>query len=169
VPDGKVGHDAYAVIRETIRSLDKVALARVVLTNREHVIALEARDKGLVGILLRYPWEVRDASEYFDGIQDVKITKDMLDLAKHIVEQKSGHFEPQRFEDHYETALAELLAKKQKGLPIAAAKKPAPDNVVNLMDALRASLASSGKTGSAAKPTKAPAPRKAAKPKRKAG
>jgi DNA end-binding protein Ku len=65
VPDGKVGHDAYAVIRETIRSLDKVALARVVLTNRQHVIALEARDKGLMGMLLRYPYEVRDAWEYF--------------------------------------------------------------------------------------------------------
>jgi DNA end-binding protein Ku len=94
VPDGKVGHDAYAVIRETIRSLDKVALARVVLTSREHVIALEARDKGLMGMLLRYPYEVRDASDYFDDIQDVKITKDMLDLARHIVEQKSGHFDP---------------------------------------------------------------------------
>jgi hypothetical protein len=78
VPDGKVGHDAFAVIRETIRSLDKVALARVVLTNREHVIALEAREKGLMGMLLRYPYAVRDASEYFDDIQDVKITKDML-------------------------------------------------------------------------------------------
>jgi DNA end-binding protein Ku len=77
VPDGKVGHDAYAVIRETIRSLDKVALARLVLTNREHVMALEARDKGLMGMLLRYPYKVRDAAEYFDEIQDVKITKDM--------------------------------------------------------------------------------------------
>ena len=145
VPDGKVGHDAFAVIRETIRSLDKVALARVVLTNREHVIALEARDKGLMGMLLRYPYEVRGASEYFDEIQDVKITKDMLDLARHIVEQKSGHFEPERFEDHYEAALAELLAKKQKGQPIAAAKKAAPSNVFNLMDALRASLKSGEK------------------------
>src|SRR6266576_1423473 len=146
VPDGKVGHDAYAVIRETIRSLDQVAIARVVLTNREHVIALEARDRGLMGMLLRYPYEVRDASEYFDDIQDVKVTKDMLDLAKHIVEQKSGHFEPEKFEDHYEAALTELLAKKQKGLPIAAAKKPTPGNVVNLMDALRASLKSPEKT-----------------------
>jgi hypothetical protein len=111
------------VIRETIRSLDKVALARVVLTNREHVIALEARDKGLMGMLLRYPYGVRAVSEYFDDIQDVKITKDMLDLAKHIVEQKSGHFEPQKFENHYETALAELLAKKQKGLPIGAGEE----------------------------------------------
>jgi DNA end-binding protein Ku len=166
VPDGKVGHDAFAVIRETIRSLDKVALARIVLTNREHVIALEARDKGLMGMLLRYPYEVRDASEYFDDIQDVKITKDMLDLAKHIVEQKSGHFEPEKFEDHYEAALAELLAKKQKGLPIAAVKKPAAGNVINLMDALRQSLASSGKTTPGEKPAKAPA-KKAAK-KRKA-
>src|SRR6201746_1863554 len=118
VPDGKVGHDAYAVIRETIRSLDKVALARVVLTSREHVIALEARDKGLMGTLLRYPYEVRAADEYFDDIQDVKITKEMLDLARHIVEQKSGHFDPSKFEDHYETALQDLLQKKQAGQPI---------------------------------------------------
>jgi DNA end-binding protein Ku len=114
VPDGKVGHDAYAVIRETIRSLDKVAIARVVLTNREHIIALEARDKGLMGMLLRYPYEVRDASEYFDDIQDVKITKDMLDLARHIVEQKSGHFEPGKFEDHYEAALTDFSPRSRR-------------------------------------------------------
>jgi DNA end-binding protein Ku len=164
VPDGKVGHDAFAVIRETIRSLDKVALGRVVLTSREHVIALEARDKGLMGMLLRYPYEVRDEAEYFDDIQDVKITKDMLDLAKHIVEQKSGHFEPDKFEDHYEKALQDLLEKKQRGLPIAAAKKATLSNVVNLMDALRASIGSSrpSKAGTA------PKPKKAAKLKRKA-
>src|SRR4051812_8421556 len=115
VPNGKVGHDAYAVIRETIRSLDKVALARVVLTNREHVIALEAREQGLMGMLLRYPYEVRDSAEYFDDIQEVKITRDMLDLAKHIVEQKSGHFEPAKFEDHYEAALTELINRKRNG------------------------------------------------------
>jgi len=170
VPDGKVGHDAFAVIRETIRSLDKVALARVVLTNREHVIALEARDNGLVGMLLRYPYEVRDAAEYFDDIQDVKITKDMLDLAKHIVEKKSGHFEPERFEDHYETALTELLVKKQNGLPIAAVKKPAPGNVINLMDAPRQSLASdeTAKPAKAPQTAKTPPAKKAAAKKRKA-
>jgi DNA end-binding protein Ku len=170
VPDGKVGHDAYAVIRETIRSLDQVALGRVVLTSREHVIGLEARDKGLMGMLLRYPYEVRDSAEYFDDIQDVKITKDMLDLAKHIVQQKSGHFDPSNFEDHYESALQELLEKKQKGLPIGHAQKRAPDNVVNLMDALRASLETAGKNERAtpAKPAKI-AKKAAAKPKRKAG
>jgi DNA end-binding protein Ku len=141
VPDGKVGHDAYAVIRETIRSMDKVALARLVLTSREHVISLEARDKGLMGMLLRYPYEVRDQAEYFDEIQDVKITKDMLDLAKHIVEQKSGHFDPSKFEDHYEAALQDLLNKKQKGQPLPkAAPRRRTDNVVDLMAALRASI-----------------------------
>jgi DNA end-binding protein Ku len=159
VPDGKVGHDAYAVIRETIRSLDKVALARVVLTSREHVIALEARDKGLMGMLLRYPYEVRDASEYFDDIQDVKITKDMLDLAKHIVEQKSGHFDPEKFEDHYESALQDLLQKKQSGQPIEKRASQTGGNVIDIMDALRASLKDS--KSSAEKPSKTPTKRTA--------
>ena len=168
IPDGKVGHDAFAVIRETIRAMDKIAIGRVVLTNREHVIALEARDKGLVGMLLRYPYEVRDASEYFDEIQDVKITKDMLDLAKHIVEQKSAHFEPDKFEDHYEAALQDLLSKKQKGMPLPTARKSEPSNVVDLMDALKASLKSADRPAkTAAKPPRA-AKKSAAKPKRKA-
>src|SRR5215204_1766151 len=167
VPDGKVGHDAYAVIRETIPSLDQVAIGRVVLTNREHVIALEARDKGLMGMLLRYPYEVRDAAEYFDDIQEVKITKDMLDLAKHIVETKAGHFEPDKFEDHYESALQELLNKKQKGLPITAAKKQTPSNVVDLMSALKASI-QGGKRTPASTPARS-AKKAKASPKRKAG
>src|SRR5215469_5529888 len=87
-PDGKIGHDAFAVIRETIR---------------EHIIALEPMEKGLVGTLLRYPYEVRSEAEFFDEIQDVKVTKDMLDLARHIVNQKSGTFAPEKFEDQYET------------------------------------------------------------------
>ena len=120
--------------------MDKIAIGRVVLTNREHVIALEARDKGLVGMLLRYPYEVRDASEYFDEIQDVKITKDMLDLAKHIVETKKAHFEPARFEDRYEEALKDLLKKKQSGEKIEAPREREPSKVVNLMDALRRSV-----------------------------
>jgi DNA end-binding protein Ku len=166
VPDGKVGHDAYAVIRETIRSLDKVALARVVLTSREHVMSLEARDKGLMGMLLRYPYEVRDQAEYFDEIQDVKITKDMLDLARHIVEQKSGHFDPSKFEDHYEAALQDLLNKKQKGQAIPKASPKRDDNVVDLMAALRASIKGTGGKDS---PTKAkPAKAKAKTARRKA-
>jgi len=115
VPDGKVEHDAFAVIRETIRSMNMVAIGRVVLTSREHIIAFEPLDKGLMGALLRYPYEVRDEKEYFDEIQDAKVTKDMLDLAKHIVTQKAADFEPEKFEDHYEAALAELINAKRNG------------------------------------------------------
>src|SRR5687767_6729276 len=167
VPDGKVGHDAFAVIRETIRTMNKVAIGRVVLTNREHIIALEPLDNGLMGTLLRYPYEVRSEKEYFDDIQDVKITKDMLDLAKHIVEQKSGSFEPEQFEDRYESALVELINQKRNGLPIAAKAAPkSSGNVINLMDALKRSLASEKQSApAAAKATekaKGKKPRKAA-------
>ena len=171
VPDGKVGHDAYAVIREILKTTGKVALARVVLTNREHVIALEARDKGLVGLLLRYPYEVRQSGEYFDGIQDVKITKDMLDLAKHIVDQKAGSFQPDLFEDHYESALIELINEKRAGRAIPKAKVRTEGNVINLMDALRQSL--KGQPAPAAREpaaqetaAKAPAAKKATKAKK---
>src|ERR1700687_5618602 len=161
-PDGKVGHDAFAVIRETIREMNKVAIGRVVLTNREHIIALEPLEKGLMGTLLRYPYEVRDDKEYFDEIQEVKVTKDMLDLAKHIVNQKAGHFEPDKFEDQYETALIDLINRKRAGKPITAKERPRGENVVDLMEALRRSVG-----GGPAAETKAPKksgkkPRKAA-------
>jgi len=159
-PDGKIGHDAFAVIRETIKEMNKVAIGRVVLTNREHIIALVALDKGLVGTLLRYPYEVRSEGECFDEIQDVKLTKDMLDLAKHIVNQKSGRFEPEKFEDHYETALVDLINSKRSGKPITPVERPAASNVVDLMEALRRSV------GGAAVETKAP--KKPAKKPRKA-
>ena len=155
VPDGKIGHDAYAVIRETIRSMNKVAIGRLVLTNREHIIALEPLEKGLMGTLLRYPYEVRGKEEYFDDIQDVKVTKDMLDLARHIVEQRSGDFEPGKFEDRYEAALVDLVNRKRNGERLAAVGKPRDgSNVVDLMTALKRSL-----DGKSTKP--APAKKKA--------
>src|SRR6059058_5038982 len=154
IPDGKVGHDAFAVIRETIRSMNKVAIGRVVLTNREHIIALEPLGKGLMGTLLRYPYEVRSEKEYFDEVQDVKVTKDMLDLARHIVEQKAGDFEPEKFEDHYESALIELINQKRAGKPITPKEKPATTNVVNLMEALRRSVGQEPAPAKAGKPAK---------------
>ena len=153
VPDGKVGHDAFAVIRETIRSMDMVAIGTVVLTSRERIIALEPLEKGLMGTLLRYPYEVRDENEYFDEIQDVKVTKDMLDLAKHIVSQKTADFEPEKFEDHYEEALTELINAKRNGKTIAAKPRPRGENVVDLMDALRRSIGGAG-PAKASKPSK---------------
>jgi DNA end-binding protein Ku len=156
-PDGKVGHDAFAVIRETIREMNKVAIGRVVLTNREHIVALEPLDRGLVGTLLRYPYEVRSEDEYFDEIQDVKVTKDMLDLARHIVNQKSESFEPGKFEDHYETALIELINQKRAGKPIRPKERPRGENVVDLMEALRRSVGgAAAETSVPKKPAKKP-------------
>jgi DNA end-binding protein Ku len=154
-PDGKVGHDAFAVIRKTIREMNKVAIGRVVLTNRERIIALEPLDKGLLGTLLRY--EVRSEKEYFDELQDVKVTKDMLDLAKHIVNQKAGRFQPDRFEDQYEAALVDLINKRRAGQPITKKDRPAAGNVVDLMEALRRSVGGASKTSKLSKK-----PRKAA-------
>jgi DNA end-binding protein Ku len=140
VPDGEVGQQAFAVILEAIRKEGMVALARVVFTSREHVIALEPRGKGLLGVTLRYPYEVRKEDEYFADIEDEKIPKDMMELASHIVETKSGHFKPEEFEDHYEDALKELLKKKQTGEKIEAPRAREPAKVISLMDALRRSV-----------------------------
>jgi DNA end-binding protein Ku len=145
VPDGEVAQQAFAVIREAIRKEGMVAIGKIVFTSREHIIALEAREKGLLGITLRYPYEVRKADDYFDDITDEKIPKDMLELASHIVSTKAGHFDPTKFEDRYEDALKDLLKKKQEGKPIERPERREPSNVVNLMDALRKSVEASSK------------------------
>src|SRR5437588_792907 len=138
-PDGQVGQEAFAVIRDTIAKLNMVALGRVVLARREHVIALEPKGRGLVGMTLRYPYEVRDEKTYFEDIPELKLSKEMLDLAAHIVQTKSGHFDPSQFEDRYENALIDLLKKKQAGEKIEPAREAPPPRVVHLMAALRAS------------------------------
>ena len=160
VPDGKVGHDAFAVIRETIRSMDMVAIGRLVLTSREHIVGLEPLKNGLMGTLLRYPYEVRSEDEYFDDIQDVKVTKDMLDLAKHIVNQRTATFDPAKFEDHYESALAELINQKRSGKPITAKARPKGENVVDLMEALKRSIGNEAQATKGKKPRKATAGQK---------
>jgi DNA end-binding protein Ku len=163
VPDGEVGQQAFAVIREAIRKEGMVALGRVVFTSREHVIALEPRGKGLLGVTLRYPYEIRKEDQYFDEIEDEKIPKDMMELASHIVETKSGHFNPEKFEDHYEDALKELLKKKQAGEKIEAPKQREPAKVISLMDALRRSVNAERGGGTRRKTTGGTAQRRAPK------
>ena len=139
IPDGEVGRQAFAVIREAIKKEGMVAIGTVMFTTREHIIALEARGKGLVGVTLRYPYEIRKEADYFDDIPDEKIPKDMLELASHIVESKTARFESAKFQDHYENALIELLKKKRAGRKVERVADRAPPKIINLMDALRRS------------------------------
>jgi len=141
-PDGQVGQDAFAVIREAMRGKGMVALGRVVLAKRERVIMLEPWDKGLAATTLRYPYEIRDAKEYLEEIPDVKVEPDMLKLAQHILQSKATDFNPSQFVDRYEEAVVAMLKKKQTGLPVSREHAaPRPQNAVNLMDALRRSVA----------------------------
>lgn len=136
-----MGQEAFAVIREAMRGKEMVALARIVLAKRERVIMLEPFEKGLVGTTLRYPYEVHDTKDYFDEIPDIKVAPDMLKLAEHILQSKEGDFDPSEFVDHYEEAVVEMLRKKQAGIPATKEQPSArPQNVVNLMDALRRSI-----------------------------
>src|SRR5664280_2648644 len=140
-PDGKAGVDAFAVIRDAMKDQDRVALARIVLTNREHVIAIEPLGKGLLGTTLRYPYELRDEDEYFDDIKNPKISKDMVELAGHILDTKAAHFDPSKFKDEYEDALKTLVKRKAAGKPVKTAEpEERRDNVISLMDALQQSL-----------------------------
>ena len=141
-PNDRVGEEAFAVIREAMRGKGMVALARVVLAKRERVVMLQPWDKGLMGTTLRYPYEIRDSKEYFDEIPSVKVAPDMLKLAEHILESKEADFDPSQFVDHYEAAVVEMLKKKQEGIvmPKGKASEP-PRNVINLMDALKRSIA----------------------------
>jgi DNA end-binding protein Ku len=164
-PDGKAGIDAFAVIRDAMKDKDRVALARIVLTNREHIIAIEPLGKGLIGTTLRYPYELRDEADYFEDIKNPKISRDMVELASHILDSKAAHFDPSKFKDEYETALKSLVKRKAAGKPVKASEREEkPDNVISLMDALKQSLKgkAAAKTGHHA-PARRAAPRAAKK------
>lgn len=163
VPDGTSGVDAFAVIRDAMKNQGRVALARVVLSNRERIVAIEPLGKGLLATTLRYAYEVRDEEDFFGDIKTPKISKDMVELAAHILDTKASHFDASKFEDEYENALKNLVRQKAAGKTIKAAERPEkPGNVINLMDALKQSL--KGRTASA-RPARSPraAPRRAPK------
>lgn len=160
-PDGKAGIDAFAVIRDAMKDQDRVALARIVLTNREHVMAIEPLGKGLLGTTLRYPYELRDEGEYFDDIKNPRISKDMIELAGHILDSKAAHFDPSKFKDEYEDALKALVRRKAAGKPVKVAEREEkPSNVINLMDALKQSLKSKGPAKRSSRSTSRRAPQR---------
>jgi DNA end-binding protein Ku len=165
LPDGKLALEAFTVIREAMREAGKMALGRVVMHQRERMLALEPRDKGLLAYTLRSHDEVRNPATYFDDIPEHKADPQMIAIAQKIIEQQSGPFEPEEFKDHYEEALRALIAEKQKGKGrVVHVDEPKDTNVVDLMEALRRSLGQSG--GERRKPAErktAPAKKAAAK------
>ncbi len=133
--------EAFSVIREAMAAQGVAGLGRAVISRRERLLVMEPRGNGILATLLHYNYEVRDDKAYFDSIPDIKIPAEMLDLAKHIIQTKLGHFDISKFEDRYENALVEMIRAKQAGRPVEVARPAQPTNVINLMDALRRSIA----------------------------
>jgi Ku protein len=154
VPDGKSGEEAFSVIRDAMKDKGRVALAGIVFANRQHILAIEPWDKGMLGTTLRFDYEVRDEQEFFKGIGSHRAPKEMVSLAAHILDTKAGHFDPAKFKDEYELALRKLVKRKAAGKPIEApAETQDRSNVVDLMEALRQSV----KGGHRAAAVRAPA------------
>ena len=139
-PDGKMAEETFAVLRDAMQAAGKVAIARLVMSSRERIVTIGARDKGMFVTTLRDPREVRSTAAYFDEIPDIKADPEMLQLAEKLIEQKVTHFEPEKYEDRYESALMEMIKEKLKGHKPIIAAAPERGNVINLMDALKASL-----------------------------
>ena len=145
-PDGKLAQEAFGVIRTAMEQSGQIALARVVIGTRERILALEPRGKGILAYTIRSESEVRDPAEIFDGISDTTADPAMISIAEKIIEQKEGPFDPSRFVDRYEEALKALIEDKKKGHKPAKVAEPDDTNVVDLMEALRASLGAKEKT-----------------------
>jgi Ku protein len=141
VPNGKSGEDAFAVVRDAMKDKGRVAIAHVVFANREHIVAVEPWGKGMLCTTLRYDYEVRAESEVFKGLPSPRVSKEMVDLASHILDSKAGKFDPSKFKDEYELALRRLVKRKAAGKTIEQAE-PREDrsNVIDLMTALRQSI-----------------------------
>ena len=151
-PRDQVGQEAFAVIREAMRGKEMVGMGRIILAKRERPIIIEPLGNGLRGMTLRYAHEVRSEAEYFADIPEIKLPDEMLRIAEHILETKTADFDPAFLEDRYRTVLVEMLRSRQAELPTTiSAPPPSPENVINLMDALKRSLAAD--RSAAGKPT----------------
>src|SRR5882672_5521668 len=151
-PDGKMAEEAFAVIREAMTRKKMAGIGRVVLSRRERLLMLQPRGPGMLATTLRYPYEVRQDAEYFEGIGERKVAPAMLDIAQEIIGRMSGHFEPETFADRYEEAVVAMLSAKQAGQTFAVPEAAEPGNVVDIMDALKRSLQASSGDGAVRRP-----------------
>ena len=152
VPRDQIGQEAFAVIRDAMRSKGMVGLGSVMLSARERPIAIEAMGNGIRGVTLRYRNEVRNEAEYFADIPEIKLPQEMIRVAEHIIETKAADFDPAMLEDHSQAALVGILKAKQAQLPMEISPvRPSPQNVTNLMDVLRRSLAAEKKPAALSK------------------
>jgi DNA end-binding protein Ku len=160
VPADAMAAEGYAVIRDALRKTGKIGLAQITISGREWLVGVAPLEDGLVMEMLRYAGELRDPAEYFDEVPSAKPDKEMVDLAVQLIDKKSEPFDANRYQDHYATALRELVQDKLKGRKIVAAREERPQgsNVVDLMEALKRSI------GEGAAPTK----RKGARGKKRA-
>jgi Ku protein len=158
VPHGPVADEAFAVIREAMAGKQVAGLGHVILSSRERPIAIQPLGLGLQGMTLRYPYEVRSEAEYFEDIAPLKLPPEMLDLARHIVGTMQAEFDPAMLNDRERAAVVDLLKDKQHAAGVSETRRtaPSPENVINLMDALKRSLAANkAQPGKSAKPSAA--------------
>lgn len=144
VPDGDMALEAFTVIREAMETSEKVALGRLVMHQRERLMALEPRGKGILAYSIRSNREVKNPAELFDKIPEEKPNPQMVDIATRIIDQLEGPFDPSQFNDRYEDALRELIREKEKGATITAPSEPKEAEVIDLMEALKRSLGQTG-------------------------
>jgi DNA end-binding protein Ku len=154
VPDGSLAEDGYCVIRDALRDTGKAAIGQVVINTRERMVAIRPYDKGLLVNALRFPEEVRAADGFFAAIPDEPAAEDELAIMEQIITKRTRKFEPGKFVDHYQAALKELIDEKLAGQLPEHPPERKPAQVINLMDALKRSLAEEGaqKTGGKARP-----------------
>lgn len=144
-PSDKTATEAFVLIREGLRKRNVAAIAQAVLFRRVRTLLIRPDGDGMIANTLNFDYEVRPADEAFEGIPDMKIKGEMLDLARHIIETKRGTFDPTAYEDRYEAALSELVKAKLEGKTIEIRKQPRREKVVDLMAALRESAGLAGK------------------------
>jgi DNA end-binding protein Ku len=166
-PSDRHAEDVFVLIRDGLRTQQIAALAQTVLFRRVRTLLIHAHGDGLIATTLNFDYEVRPAKDAFDAVPDLKVKSEMLELAEHIIKTKKGTFDPAKFDDRYEAALAELVKAKMEGRKIEARKEPKPEKVVDLMAALRESAGMTGKKPTA-KPRSAGTKAKSAAPRRKA-